>query len=159
MKILLATDGSDFSKEATLKTCEIASAMPSEVRVVSAFEAPASIAAEPFVITPELYQDLVDGLKRVAESAAATAVTTIKERSPNTAVDSVVEMGRPAEVILDVAKNWGAELIVAGSHGIGFWGRTLTLLGSVSNAVAHNCHCPILIVRGPEEAKNDGHRG
>ena len=145
MKILIATDGSDFSRMAAEKACEIAAAIPSEIKIVSAYVTPAAIAAEPFVATPELYQDVVDGLKEIAEKAADSAATIVRDRCPKASVSRVVEMGRPAEVILDAAKAWPADVIVVGSHGLGFWGRTL--LGSVSNAIVHHAHCPVLVVR------------
>jgi nucleotide-binding universal stress UspA family protein len=148
MKILIATDGSDFSRAAVETACNLAGSMASEVRVISAYDTPASIAAEPFVGTPELYQELIDGLKDVAEKAANSASDTVRDRCPHAKVDTLVEMGHPAEAVLQAAKDWSADLIVVGSHGLGFWGRTL--LGSVSNAVVHHAHCPVLVVRGSE---------
>ena len=38
---------------------------------------------------------------------------------------------------------------VAGSHGYGFWERNL--LGSVSDAVVHQAHCTVLVVRSAPE--------
>lgn len=149
MKIVIATDGSEFSKLATEKACEIAAAMSAEIKIVSAYVPAAAIAAEPFVGTPELYQDLIDGLKAVAENAADAAESIVRQRCPKASVSRVVEMGPPAEIILDAANTWAADVIVVGSHGLGFWGRTL--LGSVSSAVVHHAHCPVLVVRRPEQ--------
>jgi nucleotide-binding universal stress UspA family protein len=146
MKILIATDGSEFGKAATEKACEMAAGMPdASFTIVSAYDSPASIAAEPYVGTPEMYQALIDGLKLIADKAAAEASAIVKGRFPDASVSTEVQMGRAAEVILDTAKNNGTDLIVVGSHGHGFWGRSL--LGSVSNAVVHHAHCPVLVVR------------
>ena len=146
MKFLIATDGSEFGRSATEKACEFAEGMTDvSFTIVSAYDTPASIAAEPYVGSPEMYQELCDGLKMMAERAAGEAKQIVAQRFPNASLDIVVEMGRAVEVILDAAKNSGADLIVVGSHGHGFWGRSL--LGSVSNGVVHHADRPVLVVR------------
>jgi nucleotide-binding universal stress UspA family protein len=58
--------------------------------------------------------------------------------------------GNPKEVILDEAQKWGADLIVVGSHGRR--GIKRFLLGSVSEAVAMNAHCSVVVVRGRKKS-------
>jgi nucleotide-binding universal stress UspA family protein len=53
--------------------------------------------------------------------------------------------GNPREIILNDAKKWNADLIVVGSHGRRGFKRFL--LGSVSEAVAMNAHCSVVVVR------------
>ena len=53
--------------------------------------------------------------------------------------------GSPQRVLIEKAAEWGADLIVTGSHGYGFWSRAL--LGSVSNSVVHHAPCSVLVVR------------
>lgn len=54
--------------------------------------------------------------------------------------------GNPGGAICDVARVWGADLIVIGRRG--YQGFTEVLLGSVSNHVVHNAHCSVLVVQG-----------
>ena len=61
---------------------------------------------------------------------------------------SKVELGIPEKVIIETAQEWQADLIVVGSHGRGFWGRTM--IGSTSDAIIHNAPCPVLVVRKSE---------
>lgn len=56
----------------------------------------------------------------------------------------LVEFGRPADLILDVAERETADLIVVGSHGKHGIGL---LLGSTSNSVLHKAKCDVLSVR------------
>lgn len=58
---------------------------------------------------------------------------------------AAVLSGNPKEVILEEAKKWNADLIVVGSHGRRGFKRFL--LGSVSEAVAMNAHCSVVVVR------------
>jgi nucleotide-binding universal stress UspA family protein len=54
-------------------------------------------------------------------------------------------VGKPADKIVDAAKDWPADLIVLGSHGRG--GVSRLVLGSVAEAVMRHAPCPLLIVR------------
>jgi nucleotide-binding universal stress UspA family protein len=53
--------------------------------------------------------------------------------------------GDPADAILDVAEERGADLIVVGNKGM--TGAKRFLLGSVPNKVSHHAPCSVLIVR------------
>lgn len=56
-----------------------------------------------------------------------------------------VEVGPPADVILDAAARLGAELIVVGSHGRS--GLRRLTLGSVAETVVRRAACSVLVVR------------
>jgi nucleotide-binding universal stress UspA family protein len=58
----------------------------------------------------------------------------------------VVE-GDPAEEILKLASEIGAELIAMGSRGRTGW--VGAVLGSVSRKVLDHAACPVLVVHGP----------
>jgi universal stress protein A len=62
-------------------------------------------------------------------------------------VETAVEVGDIREKIIDRASDWGADLIVVGSHGRS--GIQRFLLGSVAEFVARNAHCSVEIVRTP----------
>lgn len=56
--------------------------------------------------------------------------------------------GRPGEVIVNVAKEEGATLIVTGTRGMGTIRRTL--VGSISDYVIHHSPVPVLVCRSKE---------
>jgi universal stress protein A len=56
-----------------------------------------------------------------------------------------LEVGRPQDKILEVAKNIGADLIIVGSHGR--HGLQKLVLGSTANAVLQSATCDVLAVR------------
>ena len=154
MKIIIATDGSKFSTAAVETCCDlIRDDVKTWVKVISAHEAQVPIAAEPFAISAEYYQQLDTFADRSAHASADAAVAIIKGRFPgdNVEVSTVVELGRPAEIILEAAEKWHPDLIVVGSHGRNFWGRLA--LGSVSDAVLHHAPCSVLIVRNKQSKK------
>lgn len=151
MKILIATDGSTFSQQAIEKACDLAKRMEDvSFRVISVYEAQVPMAAEPFAISAEYYQQLDDLARRRATESAQEGADLIKTRvRESTDVIPMIELGVPARVIVESAEDWGADLVVVGSHGYGFWGRLA--LGSVSDAVVHHAPCSVLVVRSHTE--------
>ena len=148
MKILLATDGSKFST-AAVEECKkfIESGLATEVKIVSVYEAQVPIASEPFVISSDCYQKLNDVAHDRTQDAIRRAHNILSGAVTDLAVDitTEIEMENPRSFIVDVAKRWGADMIIVGSHGRGFWGRIA--LGSVSDAVVHSAPCSVLVVR------------
>ena len=76
-------------------------------------------------------------------------VTSAAERLRSAGFDAStsVREGDPKGVILDCATDWGADLIIVGSHGRK--GVARFVLGSVSEAVARYAHCSVEIVCPP----------
>lgn len=152
MKILIATDGSKFGTAAVEKGCEIASYVrESEIMLLTAYALPGPIAAEPYISAPIFTQEIVDDLSIAAESVLASASRMVVRICPMVPVTTREVRGTPASAIVDEAAEWGADLIVVGSHGHGFWGRAL--LGSVSDEVIHHAPCSVLVVRAPGSKK------
>ena len=152
MKILIATDGSDFSRTAIEKCCEILNLSEnSQIKIISVYEQMAPMATEPFAISAQYYQEMMDLARKQCETFAADSGEQLKKllNGSNATVETQVFLGAPARVVVDEAKEWGADLIVVGSHGRGFWGR-LTI-GSVSDAIVHHAPCSVLIARNSVE--------
>jgi nucleotide-binding universal stress UspA family protein len=60
-------------------------------------------------------------------------------------VETEIQAGRPAEIILDVANSSGADMIAMATHGRD--GIRRFLMGSVADRVARHAHVPGLLVR------------
>ena len=76
------------------------------------------------------------------------AVSTAVDPASGVRVRSLIAEGNPAQVLLDAAA--GADLLVVGSRGHG--GFAEALLGSVSQHCVHHAHCPVVVIRGKEQA-------
>lgn len=59
--------------------------------------------------------------------------------------NTIIEIGFPAEIIVEKAKEYNYDIIVMGSRGLGK--IKSILMGSVSQYVLKYAHCPVLIVR------------
>lgn len=154
MKILIATDGSKASGSVVEEACEIIkNPENAKVKIISAVEPVAPMGAEPFAVSAEYYADINRTAREQAKTAIEQAETNLKEICPNLGeVSGEVLQGNAARAIVEEAENCGANLIIVGSHGYGFWSRAL--LGSVSNSVVHHAPCSVLVVRGKRQAES-----
>jgi nucleotide-binding universal stress UspA family protein len=151
MRILVATDGSEYSKAAIKKCCDmIVDPQKTHVKVISAYEDAYPIAPEPFAISSEFYQEIINAAENQSEEFVSQAADSIRKQFKENALDvsSDILRGSPEQQIVEEAKKWKADLIVVGCHGRGFWGR---MLGSVSDAVVHHAPCSVLVVRNGHE--------
>lgn len=144
MRILISTDGSEFSRAAVEKCFEvIVSPETTEIKIVSVFEV---IEPMDISISPEFSQELESSARQKAQEFAEQAAAHVRERFPNIDLTTQVSLGAPDETLIETAKKWAADLIVIGSHGRGFWGRML--LGSITDSLVHHAPCSVLVVRG-----------
>ena len=143
MRVLLAVDNSPCSRAATAAVIDQNIPANTKVQILHVVDpfyhmsmydstGPASAAEN---IHQERLAQGEDFVKRTA-AAFPAAGFDVKTR---------VEEGDPRTMILKVASEWNADLIVMGSHGRS--GVDRFLLGSVSEAVTRHAHCSVEIIR------------
>ncbi|MBI4854367.1 MAG: universal stress protein [Acidobacteria bacterium] len=147
MKILIATDGSNYSDRALEAVVARPWPTGSELRVISVLEHSSleSITAGEYALKlDEIREEVRQMLKQIASSATDTLSKTGCKTS------YVVREGLVAQEILEEASEWDADLIVLGTHGRK--GLSKFLLGSVAQRVASHAKCSVEIVRKPEHS-------
>ncbi len=133
--LLVATDGSRFSKTAVREAIRIARACSGTLYVLRVLET----GAEPDFWDADSEKDLVreiknylDGVQAEAAGAGVACVTVLRRG------------GEPFKVILGEARKRGVDAIVMGSHGHNGFRRLLT--GSVVSKVVGRATCKVLVV-------------
>lgn len=146
MKVLIAIDGSKQSETAVEMSAKFVKSA-TKIKVISVVERVYGIGAESFAIPNEYYAEVEANGKKAAEQQVSNAKEKLTKlfEDENLEILTEVFLGNPSQAIVEEAENWNADLIVVGSHGYGFWQRTL--LGSVSDAVIHHAPCSVLVVR------------
>ncbi|HEX6279926.1 MAG TPA: universal stress protein [Pyrinomonadaceae bacterium] len=155
MKLLLATEGSRFSRAAIEECSEIFEGdKNTEIMVLSVAE-PTFIPIEPFAVSADYVADANKAAQVNAERAVEAAEQQLRAGFPDLGdrITSRVVSGKSAQAIVEEAESWGADVIVLGSHGYGLWKRAF--LGSVSNAVVHHAPCSVLVVRPARTEEGD----
>jgi nucleotide-binding universal stress UspA family protein len=142
-RIVVGTDGSDTASQAVAQAIELAGMTGAALNIVSAYEpvssrrvkqealdAPADVSYE---IGPR------EDVNIVLDAAAAEA------RRAGVEVQTHPVEADPADAILNVAEQVGADLIVVGNKGM--TGARRYFLGSVPNNVSHHAPCSVLIAQ------------
>jgi nucleotide-binding universal stress UspA family protein len=149
MKILLAVDGSVYSRSALEELAKRPWPAQSEIKVITVAEMPIPAGMEPWTVLPDHFEELENSVRQAAQTVIDNDLVKLKTIEDKTLkITSEIIQGPPRQVIVDEAERWGADLIVMGSRGLGAWNRLL--LGSVSSAVVHHAKCSVEIVRTPQ---------
>ena len=134
-KIVVAYDGTEASQRALERAAAITQAFQSQLIVTSVAPILTGIGRSAGPVDP------VDPPEKHAEELAA-ARTYIEGQGLS--AEYVPAVGDPADTIVEVANQRGADLIVVGTREPNVLQR---LLGqSVSEAVSHKAHCDVLVV-------------
>jgi nucleotide-binding universal stress UspA family protein len=138
--IVVGTDGSEAAQEAVRQATDLASREGARLHLVAAYPDPQVLREK---ITGGATTQPVD-LRGVAISVLKRAEHYVQDKGVE--LETHAREGDPAEVIIQVANEQQADLIVVGSRGL--TGIRRFLLGSVSNKVSHHAPCSVMIVRG-----------
>jgi nucleotide-binding universal stress UspA family protein len=134
--IAVGTDGSATAGEAVREAAEIARRFDAKLVLLSVFRNSARDAAEGA------------DLEREWAWNSASTVKTILERLEGELRDAGLDCetrsddGDPADVLVRLAEECGADLLVIGNKGM-----KRRVLGSVPNTVTHKADCSVLVIK------------
>lgn len=153
MKILLATDGSDSARTAVDLLLCLPLPHDSEVRVVTVVKE--VIAAEDRRELSEEQLKTFESARQSAEEEANDLLASEAERFREAGWAGSTELlsGHAAHEIVNAAADYGADMVVVGSHGLK--GVRRFLLGSVSDQVLKYSPCSVLIVKPTEVSSSN----
>ncbi|MEH1100779.1 universal stress protein [Micromonospora sp. CPCC 205561] len=140
--VVVGVDGSECSAEAVEFAFAEASRRGAPLLAVHAWLFPSPVG--PGDVLPLVYD--LDALAADEERSLAESLANFAERYPDVPVRHRLMRGSPARVLVEESKT--AQLVVVGARGRGPLAGLL--LGSVSHAVLHHAHSPLVIVRHPE---------
>src|SRR5260221_11458889 len=138
-RILVGTDGSGTAGAAVAHAAELAKIGGAELIVVSAYKQPEDV-PPPFGAVES---------QHTAEVGKAVLQDVEKRYGGDIKLRTILKEGNPTDVLVDVADDEKADVIVVGNRGM--TGAKRFVLGSVPNAVSHHAPCHVLIVRTTDE--------
>ena len=145
-KILVAIDGSQSADHALDFGLDLASKYSAEVMIATVFDSPQpSLVIKGMLYAPTSTENYLKKLGNFHEKILIEALNKTKKISPKLKISIKLLEGRPVDKIVETAKKGAFDLIVIGSRGLG--GMKEFLLGSVSDRVADEAPCPVLIVK------------
>jgi nucleotide-binding universal stress UspA family protein len=146
-RILVAVDGSETSSLALDHALQLAQDQRARVRIVHALESLHQLLA---LSGGTLFDvdELLDSLRREGQRVLAASL----ERAKAFGVDAetgLIEPREPvvrtAQMLVQEARSWDADLIVVGTHGRS--GVNRLFVGSVAETVLRGASVPVLLVR------------
>jgi len=141
--IVVGTDGSATAEAAVRQAAELAQLCGSRLTVVSAYR-PVTTAASLAMAGAGLGMlDMAELVERQRQDAEESLEHAVMALGGNILPATAARPGDPADVLLTVAAEVDADLIVLGNRGMR--GTQRFLLGSVPSRVAHHAPCSVLI--------------
>ena len=140
-KILIPTDGSEYTKAAVSMGLEMAKAAGAEVTALYVVDQTSfinfpmdSTIVSVYSLLEREGQEAMEFVKKEAEALGVKVTTRIEE-------------GSPSRKIVEISAEH--DLVVMGT--LGRTGISKLLLGSVAERVVRFANCPVLVVRSPGE--------
>ena len=151
--VLIAYDGSEVSRAAVRHAAELFAGRPAVLATVWEPGLAAVQAAMPGMGmgmgTPSPDPTTIEAVDRSQREHASTVAADGAEFARSLGLvaepQAVPDEVDVADTLIDIARERGAAVVVAGSHGIS--GLRKRLLGSVSRKLIEHCDRPILVVR------------
>ena len=138
-RILIAVDDSPIAARAANVGFDLTRAVQGDVALITVVDPSANSLPESGIPAADQIAFAEEDAKRLLTEIGARS-----DMQPRPLAFTAV--GKPADKIVDAARDWPADLIVLGSHGRG--GVRRLVLGSVAEAVMRHAPCPLFIVRG-----------
>jgi nucleotide-binding universal stress UspA family protein len=142
IQVVVAYDFSASSEQALQRALDIALRAPQHVlHVVTAIDGRDGL---PVLETKHVDYEYAEQIQKLVTDHV---LRTIAGHSKGGRVEffTYARIGRPAQEILDLCREVGADLVFVGSHGM--TGLERLILGSVSERVVREAHCPVMVVR------------
>lgn len=142
MKILVPVDGSAAALQAVRQALRMVDQGLRASLVLANVQEPATLYEMLLAHDPEV-------IERVSAEAGLHLLEPARALAREAGVEHEIEVARgdPAHTLVDIVENFGCDMVVMGSRGMG----TLrsALLGSVAHEVLHAAPVPVLVVKLP----------
>lgn len=142
-KIILATDFSEASQGAVRYAVWMARSLKAELKLLHVFEPSGWEVPSPYYYTPG-FEEWVDASLEKTRQKGKESLDELAE-SLDMQVEAIFAEGRTGKVIVRIAAEHNADLLVLGTHGYTGWNH-LTL-GSIAEYVVRHAPCPVLTVK------------
>jgi nucleotide-binding universal stress UspA family protein len=142
-RILIPTDGSEFSEKAIAHGLEIAKVLGSTVTVLRVVAPPSPIVMEGVVVTYPIEEARAQAMEAVGKQ-----FKVLEERANASGVKMtcrMIEHDQPWRAICDAASEGNIDLIIMASHGRR--GVSALVLGSETHKVLTHSTTPVLVYR------------
>ncbi len=145
MKILIAVDFGLYGKAQIEFLRNIQGAKDVQMKLIHVVDPLRWELQSAYLNTMELANAIVNERRESAEKLLNEIASKLQKDYGEDSIEAEVREGNVAEEVLQAAEEYGANLIVVGSHGK--TGMQRFMIGSVSQTVSTHAKCSVLIAR------------
>jgi nucleotide-binding universal stress UspA family protein len=135
-KIVIAIDNDPDAENVALNGLQLALQLKAEIAILSVVDT-TLVKVERSISSADFVKILKSDYKKLQQKLTKTIFK-------NHTISTFLQEGKPYEVILKVADEWYADIIVIGTHGRG--GLSHLIMGSVAQKVIRHSKKPVLAI-------------
>lgn len=152
-KVLMAVDESEESMYALTWCLRNLAFQTSNTTLLLLYVKPpppvySSLDAAGYLFGKDVISAIEDYNKELADSVMDRAEAIYRNSTTPMKLEKKIGSGDAKDVICETVERLGADILVMGCHGYGFFKRAL--LGSVSDHCSKHVKCPVLVVKRPK---------
>jgi nucleotide-binding universal stress UspA family protein len=136
--ILVATDLSECAEQALDYAVALAGKLEAKIHLLS-------VIGIPSMGIPEVGVAVTNTLIESTVHTQQAGLDKLVSRRASANIETLLRTGDARDLIIDVAREIGADLIVMGTHGRR--GVRRALIGSIAESVVRTAPCPVLTIR------------
>ena len=140
--LLVATDFSECAEQALDYAVALAGKLDAKIHLLNVIGIPA-------MGIPEVGVAVTNTLLESTVGAHQAELDKLARRCAPVNIETVLRTGDARDVIIDLAREIGADLIVMGTHGRR--GVRRALIGSIAESVVRTAPCPVLTIRAHKD--------
>lgn len=145
--VLIAVDGSEQAENAFDFYVSQIHRQGNQLLLVHSAEPPTMSTSQAVMLSQSVWDQMLETEKEKVKELEAKYADKMRANGMTGKIKAIFS-NKPGEVIVDVAKEEKAFMIVMGTRGLGTIRRTI--MGSVSDYVVHHSHCPVVVYRHTE---------
>lgn len=142
--VVIAIDGSEQSEKAFDFYASHLHHQGNQLLLVHSAEPPMMSTSQAVMLSQSVWDQMLESEKEKVKGLEEKYADKMRSKGLTGKIKAIFS-SKPGEVIIDVAKEEKASMIVMGTRGLGTLRRTI--MGSVSDYVVHHSHCPVVIYR------------
>jgi len=145
-KVLIPVDFSDVT-EAVIKTADlIGEKFHPKFYLLHVISPLVYISAPESMVVDVIDASVIEEIEEQKRKAAENLLNNLKEKLKKYEVETIIDMGSPADVIVEREEELNVDLTILGGHQKGLVERIL--LGSTSEAVVKHSKRPVWVIKG-----------
>jgi len=140
-------DGSALAEKAANFAGILSEKNNSELVLLSVVQDIPILTYEPqgYIFSRKVTFNYIEEMKKRHNKILVKTMEKLQKRHHKLNISTILLQGKPVDKIIEIAQKENVDLIVMGSHGLG--GIKKFFLGSISDRVANQSLCPILLVK------------